>query len=208
VGFIIFFWFFFLTPKSWNLEFLTCDFYLTLRNWVIFTEKKAFIDLDISSTEVVLLYSNVGRKKVKDTFFSLLEGHVSVYCSVNLHNLNIFIYFALKMTSSTAIVLLLTKQIYNNHISVQVRHGPESFGVLLRGKGTNCSIAFEPGLCALCRSQWVMNTLKKVRAASLLLRRYCIFTVLVKNECCGPPSGVPEKLIVEFRPETFHTDRP
>ncbi len=45
---------------------------------------------------------------------------------------------------------------------------------LLRGRVTNCSIAFEPRLCTLCRPQWVMNTLKKVRAASLLLRRYYI----------------------------------
>ena len=38
----------------------------------------------------------------------------------------------------------------------------------LRGKGPNCSIAFQPRLCVFCRTQLVINILKKVRVASLL----------------------------------------
>jgi hypothetical protein len=78
----------------------------------------------------------------------------------------------------------------------------------LRGKVPNCSIAFEQRLCLLCRPQRVMNTLKKVRSGSLLLRTYCTFTVFFKNECYSPPQGCQKKLIFEFWPETFHRDGP
>jgi hypothetical protein len=68
----------------------------------------------------------------------------------------------------------------------------------LRGKVPNCSIAFEPRLCALCRPQWVINTLKKVRAASLLLRTYCTFTIFFKNECHSAPQGCQKNWFSNF----------
>ena len=43
-----------------------------------------------------------------------------------------------------------------------------------------------------------MNTLKKVRAASLLLRAYCNFTIFFKNECHSPPQGCQKNWFSNF----------
>jgi len=88
------------------------------------------------------------------------------------------------------------KQIVRNVdcISIEVQKCPQSNQ---RGKVSNCPIAFEPRLCALCRYQWVMNTLTKVWAPGLLLRRYCIFTVFL-NKCRGPPQRYQKNWLSNF----------
>jgi hypothetical protein len=81
------------------------------------------------------------------------------------------------------------------------------FLLYLRGKVPKWSITFKLALCASYMSSRAMNSVKKVRAHSLLLSRYSICMVFVYLNATVP-LGTPGKLIFEFLLRLLHRDTP